>query len=112
MTRGRGPATSRAHSDRAVSVSPDTIRARLDARRQELGWSARRLAQETGDSPKNVQRWIYGESQTIPADFVGRCVATSFVSADYVFGLSDDPEPRPESEYARQVAAIRRVLAG
>ncbi len=88
------------------------VRGRLQERLHEKGMSARALALLTGDPPKNVQRYVRddgGGTDTIPADFIGRCQARGFASAAWLL-TGDEPRdvvgPSAEQAAFRQVAAI------
>lgn len=91
----------------------EAVRGRLKTRvAQRFGGSARQLAHLTGDDEKNVQRWVSGQSKTIPADFIGRCEAKGFASARWLLTGDGPPEPHKPGEAESIVQAVGLVLGG
>lgn len=87
---GRVP-LSRCTMEQISPTDMEAVRCRLQSLLDERGWSARELAFLTGDDEKSVQRWVYGSTKTIPADFIGRCEAKGFAAASYLL-RGDGPE--------------------
>ena len=73
------------------------------------------LAQLTGDEYKNVQRWMSGSTETIPADFVGRYIKAVPVSPLWILTGEGSAEPvitgTAEMLYdlAETVVAVRKA---
>lgn len=86
----------------------EAVRERLKRR---LGSrSARWLAQLTGYPEKNVQRYVSGESDTIPADFIGACEVKGFAAARWLLTEEGTQEPQPVGEAERTLELIRRIV--
>jgi len=88
----------------------EKVRERLNQRLRDEGIAARALAALTGDSEKNVQRWVGGKTEAIPADFIGRCERVGFASAQWLLTGGGTPTPQSPGHAVRQVVAVRRVL--
>lgn len=85
------------------------LKARMSARVDQLGWTLARVAEETGDSYKNVQRWIRGTTSP-PADFIARYVAAVPVNPVWLLTNEGSPEPIQVGEVERAFLEIARIV--
>lgn len=75
-------------------TSEEGLKKRMALRLSQLeGWTLQRLADETGEGYKNVQRWVSG-AVTVPAHFITRYAAV--VPVDPVWLLTGDGTADPE----------------
>lgn len=85
------------------------LKARMSARIDQLGWTLARVAEATGDSYKNVQRWVRGTTSP-PADFVARYVAAVPVNPIWLLTNEGAPDPVQASEIERAFLEIARIV--
>lgn len=88
----------------------EAIRRRLKQRLAEKGWSARHLGIEAGHDEKNVQRYVSGEVETIPASLLGACEVIGFASARWLATGEGSPVPTDASQAEALLAEIRQLL--
>lgn len=69
------------------------LKERLRKRLEDAGWTLARLAEETGENYKNIQRWVSGTT-TIPATFLVKFARV--VPGDHSTLLTGDEKPAPE----------------
>ena len=93
-------------------ISVEQVRQRLKSLLVQQGISARQLAKVTRDDEKNVQRWVSGKTEAIPADFIGRCEAFGFASARYLLRGVGPRRPIPGDTSAQVLGEIEALLGG
>ena len=93
-------------------TSVEQVRQRLKGLLVQQGISARQLAKVTRDDEKNVQRWVSGKTESIPADFIGRCEAFGFASARYLLRGVGPRRPVPGDTSAQVLGEIEALLEG
>jgi len=86
------------------------VRRRLRDLLEQRGMSARQLAILTGDPEKTVQRWISGDTETIPADFIGRCEERGFASARWLLRNDGPVEAIPVTAQERAIQDIATII--
>jgi len=70
------------------------FRRRLDAALREKGVSQSALARQIGVDRSTISQLLSGDTPRLPnAQVVGECAASLGVSADWLLGLSDRPQP-------------------
>lgn len=97
---------------RDCPIDAEAVRRRLKQRLKRKKMSARQLALLTGDDEKNVQRYVKGKSKAIPADFIGRCEAKGFASAQWLLLEKGSPDVVPPSEAVERLTVIGSIAEG
>lgn len=106
---GASGATRKGYVSRNRRTDIVEVRGRLVSRL--AGRSARWLAGETGYSEKNVQRYVSGESSTIPADFIGSCEEAGFASARWLLLGEGSPDPIQATTAETVLGEIQRLTS-
>lgn len=87
--------------------SPEPLKVRMNQRLSQLHWSLVDLAERTGESYRNVHRWMR-EDVKVPAHFLARFVEVVPVNATWL--LSGSGSPHPVEQSAAEVA-LERIAA-
>lgn len=85
------------------------LKTRMNARVEQLGWTLARVAEETAEGYKNVQRWIRGPT-AVPADFIARYVAAVPVDPVWLLTGEGTPDPVQAGEVERAFRAIAQIV--
>lgn len=102
---GAGNTPVKGHVEQKRPTDMQEIRARLNQRLKAKNLTARQLAHRVKFPEKNVQRWINGKLEKIPADFIGACEAEGFASARWLLTGEGgaEVEETPDAEVRLQV---------
>lgn len=87
----------------------EALKERMNQRLNQLHWSLVDLAETTGESYRNVHRWIR-EDVKVPAHFISRFVEVVPVSSRWLLTGDGTPDPVKESTAKRALERIAHVL--
>lgn len=90
--------------------SADGLKERMNRRLAQLHWSLVDLSERTGESYRNVHRWMR-EDVKIPAHFVSRFVEVVPVSAGWLVSGTGTPDPVDPSAAETALDQIARILS-
>ncbi len=99
----------RAASD-VAPTPPDPLKDRMNRRLSQLHWSLVELSERTGESYRNVHRWMR-EDVRIPAHFLSRFVEVVPVNAAWLLSGSGSPDPVEPTAAEAALQQIAQVLA-
>lgn len=91
------------------SSSSDPLKVRMNQRLSQLHWSLVDLAERTGESYRNVHRWMR-EDVKVPAHFLARFVEVVPVNATWLLSGSGSPHPVEQSAAETALERIAAIL--
>lgn len=89
--------------------SDEAVKSRMDRRLDKLSWSLVDLADATGESYRNVHRWVR-EDVKVPAHFISRFARVVPVNPSWLLTGEGTPDPVEESTAKKALERIARVL--
>lgn len=90
--------------------SADALKERMNQRLAQLHWSLVDLSERTGESYRNVHRWMR-EDVKIPAHFLSRFVEVVPVNATWLLSGAGAPDPVEPSAAESALEQIARILS-
>lgn len=87
----------------------DPLKVRMNQRLSQLHWSLVDLAERTGESYRNVHRWMR-EDVKVPAHFLARFVEVVPVNATWLLSGSGSPHPVEQSAAETALERIAAIL--
>lgn len=99
----------RSRDDAGHDPSSDPLKVRMNQRLSQLHWSLVDLSERTGESYRNVHRWMR-EDVKVPAHFLARFVEVVPVNATWLLSGSGSPHPVEQSAAESALDRIAAIL--
>jgi len=100
----------RVHPEADREAGTDPLKLRMNMRLGQLHWTLVEVADRTGESYRNVHRWMR-EDVKIPAHFIARFVEVVPVNATWLLSGTGSPHPVEQSSAEAALERIAAVLA-
>jgi PAS domain S-box-containing protein len=101
--------SSRVDAAPASDSVSDPLKVRMNQRLSQLHWTLVDLAERTGESYRNVHRWMR-EDVKVPAHFLARFVEVVPVNATWLLSGSGSPHPVEQSAAESALERIAAIL--